>query len=49
MATRLANQYLLTFQGNGGTKGRFERVRLASELPNMELMSASQAFLPAAK
>jgi len=49
LATRLANQYLLTFQGNGGAKGRFERVRLASELPNLQLMSASQTFLPAAK
>jgi len=49
LSTRLSNQYLLTFQGNGGAKGRFERVRVASELPNMGFMAASQAYLPASK
>jgi len=49
LSKRLSNQYLLTFQGNGGAKGRFERVRVASELPNTGFMAASQAYLPASK
>jgi len=49
LATHLSNQYLLTFQGNGGTKGRFERARVTTELPNLEFMHASQVFLPATK
>lgn len=47
LATHLANQYLLTFNGSGGAKGRFERVRITTELPNVEFFHASQAFLPA--
>lgn len=49
LQTHLKNQYLLTFVGNGGPKGRFERVRAATELPNVEFFSARQAFLPPAK
>jgi hypothetical protein len=45
----LNNQYLLTFVGNGGPKGRFERVHLSTELPKVEFFSASQVFLPAEK
>ena len=45
----LSNQYLLTFKASGGAKGRFERVRLSTELPHVEFMAASQAFLPAVK
>ncbi len=47
LATHLANQYLLTFNGSGGAKGRFERVRITTELPNVEFFHASQVFLPA--
>lgn len=47
IALHLSNQYLLTFIGNGGTKGRFERAHVTTELPNLEFFAASQAFLPA--
>jgi hypothetical protein len=47
ITTHLSNQYLLTFNGNGGPKGRFERSRVTTELPNLEFLHASQAFLPA--
>jgi hypothetical protein len=47
IGAHLSNQYLLTFNGSGGKKGRFERVRVVTELANVELMSPSQAFLPA--
>jgi hypothetical protein len=42
----LNNQYLLTFAGSGGKKGRFERVRLATELPKVKFMTPSAVFLP---
>ena len=45
----LNNQYLLTFEGNGGPKGRFERVHESTELSNAELFSASRAYLPPVK
>jgi hypothetical protein len=49
LSTHLSNQYLLTFKASGGPKGRFERARVATELPYVEFLAASQAFLPAAK
>ena len=49
LSTHLSNQYLLAFKASGGAKGRFERVRVATELPYVEFLAASQAFLPATK
>src|SRR5579863_6817676 len=43
----LNNQYLLTFVGNGGKKGKFERVRIVTEAPNVEFLVPSEVFLPA--
>ena len=43
----LNNQYLLTFVGNGGKKGKFERVRVVTEAPNVEFLVPSEVFLPA--
>jgi hypothetical protein len=45
----LNNQYLLTFVGNGGAKGRFDRVHVASEVPRVQFLSPSEAYLPPAK
>ena len=45
----LNNQYLLTFNASGGgKKGKFERVRVATEIPNVEFITPSEVFLPAA-
>jgi hypothetical protein len=49
LATHLNNQYLLTFKGTGGEKGRFERVHIHTELPYVEFLAPSQVFLPSAK
>jgi len=49
LATHLSNQYLLSFNGNGGAKGRFERARITAELPKLEFLHASQVFLPATR
>jgi VWFA-related protein len=43
----LNNQYLLGFVGNGGKKGKFERVRIITEAPNVEFLTPSEVFLPA--
>lgn len=47
--SHLRNQYLLTFVGNGGAKGKFDRVRVASEAPGVEFLTPSEVFLPPAK
>ena len=49
LAVHLRNQYLLTFKGSGGAKARFERVKLATELPNVQFLQAPGAFLPPEK
>jgi hypothetical protein len=49
ITTHLNNQYLLTFEGNGGEKGRFASVHETTELSNVELFSARRVFLPAVK
>jgi hypothetical protein len=45
----LNNQYLVSFVGNGGKKGKFERVRVVSEVPNVEFLTPSEVFLPPAE
>jgi hypothetical protein len=43
----LNNQYLLTFaSAHGGKKGKFERVRVITEVPNVEFLTPSEVFLP---
>jgi hypothetical protein len=49
LATHLRNQYLLTFAGDGGAKGKLESVRVTTELSGVEFFSATRAFLPPAK
>jgi hypothetical protein len=46
ISIHLNNQYLLTFEGSGGKRGRFERVRVTSEIPKVEFMTPSGVFLP---
>jgi hypothetical protein len=46
----LNNQYLLTFgTAGGGKKGKFERVRVATEVPNVQFLTPSEVFLPPAE
>jgi hypothetical protein len=43
----LNNQYLLSFSGKaGGKKGKFERARVTTEIPNVEFLTPSEVFLP---
>jgi hypothetical protein len=46
ISIHLNNQYLLTFEGNGGKRGRFERIRLTTEIQKVEFMTPSGVFLP---
>jgi hypothetical protein len=45
----LNNQYLLSFAGDGGPKGKFVSIRVRTELPQTEFMHANAAWLPPAK
>ena len=49
ISAHLRNQYLLSFRGSGGAKGRFEREKIATELPRLGFLAPSQVFLPAQK
>ena len=41
------NQYLLTFAGrSGGKKGKFERVRVVTEIHDVQFLTPSEVFLP---
>ena len=46
ISTHLNNQYLLTFEGSGGKKGRFERIRVTTEISGVEFLAPSGVFLP---
>ena len=49
LSAHFRNQYLLTFRGSGGPKGRFQRVHVATEVPGVQFLHAPEAFLPGAK
>jgi len=45
----LNNQYLLTFAGDGGAKGKFVRIQLKTELPELEFSHANNAYIGPSK
>jgi len=49
LQVHLNNQYLLSFAGDGGPKGKFVSIRVRTELPQVEFMHANAAWLPQAK
>jgi hypothetical protein len=49
LQTYLNNQYLLTFSGEGGPKGKFVTPRLKSNLGSVDFMYANQAYIPPSK
>jgi hypothetical protein len=49
ISAHLSNQYLLSFKGSGGKKGRFERIRVTTELQNVEFLTPSNVFVPASE
>lgn len=45
ITTHLNNQYLLTFAGDGGKKGKFVSVKVKTELPGVESFTPAAVFL----
>lgn len=48
-ADRLKHQYKLTFLAQPGKEGGLQRIRLETELPNVELDAADSVYAPAAR
>lgn len=48
MTQHLDNQYLLTFAGDGGKKGKLVSVKVKTEMPGVEFFTPAAAFLPPA-
>jgi hypothetical protein len=45
----LNNQYLLTFAGDGGAKGKYTRIQVKTELPEVEFSHANNAYISPSK
>jgi hypothetical protein len=45
----LNNQYLLAFIGDGGKKGKYQPMKVTSELRNVSIMSPAEVYLPATR
>ena len=45
----LSSQHLLSFAGNGGSKGKFARVQVKTELKDVEFFTPSNIWLPPAQ
>ena len=45
----LGNQYLLSFAGDGGAKGKFVRIQLKTESPEVEFSHSDNAFITPSK
>jgi hypothetical protein len=46
VSTHLNNQYLLTFAGSGGAKGKFQSVKVKSEAKEVEFFTPAAVFVP---
>jgi len=46
IANHLSNQYLLTFAGSGGAKGKYQSMKVKTELPDVEFFTPNAVFLP---
>jgi hypothetical protein len=42
----LSNQYLLTVAGGGGAKGKYQSVKVRTEVPDVELIAPAAIYLP---
>jgi hypothetical protein len=45
----LSNQYLLTFAGSGGSKGKYQHVKVKTEVAGVELFVLDAVYLPPSK
>jgi len=49
IALHLSNQYLLSFAGAGGSKGKYQSVKVKTELPDVEFEVPSAVYIPPSK
>jgi hypothetical protein len=49
IGTHLSNQYLLTFAGSGGTKGKYQSVKVKTETKDLEFFTPAAVYLPGTK
>jgi hypothetical protein len=49
IATHLNSQYLLTFAGSGGNKGKYQSMRVRTELHEVEFLTPASVYLPPSK
>jgi hypothetical protein len=49
IGNHLKNQYLLTFAGTGGAKGKYQSVKVKTELPDLEFLVPASVFIPPSK
>jgi hypothetical protein len=45
ISTHLSNQYLLTFAGSGGAKGKYQSMKVKTELPDVEFLTPASVYL----
>ena len=46
LTERISHQLLLTFEAQPGRKSGFERIKLSTEVPNVELVTQRQVYVP---
>jgi hypothetical protein len=46
ISTHLSNQYLLTFAGSGGSKGKYQSVKVKTDLKEVEFLTPAAVFIP---
>ena len=46
LSERISHQFLLTFEAQPGKKSGFERIKLSTEVPNAELVTQRQVYVP---
>jgi hypothetical protein len=46
LTERISHQFLLTFEAQPGKKSGFERIKLSTEVPNAELVTQRQVYVP---
>ena len=49
VAQHLSNQYLLTFAGSGGGKGKYQSVKVKTEAPEVELLTPAAVYVQPSK
>jgi len=46
ISNHLNNQYLLSFAGSGGAKGKYQSVKVKTELPDVEFFTPASVYIP---